>query len=130
MNKKIVEIIERIKQLDEDTLDTSDANNMIDYLMAKVYRNDEENIDYDTIEYLEYLRRKVAKSPCPNEARSVREILIANSHAASHNKYHAMQMNSIDFIRLYDGIIERIDNLTKLFIERKEHDERKQKEER
>ncbi len=130
MNKEIVELVERIKQLDEDALDTTNANNMIDYLMAKIYKKDEKNIDYETIEYLEYIRQKVAKSPYPNEARSVRETLITNSHAASHNKYYAMQMKSNDYIKLYDEIIERIDNITKLFIERKELDEKKQKEER
>ena len=130
MNKKMVEFVEKLKKIDENTLDTTDANNMIDYLMAKMCKKDTKNIDYETIEYLEYIRQKVAKCPYPDKSESIRDILIANAQAASLNKYHAMQMNSKNNIKLYDDMIERIDTITNLLYKREKYDQDKQKEER
>ena len=130
MNKKVVEIVERIKQIDENELDTTNPNNMIDYLMAKTCKKDEENIDFETIEYLEYLRRKIQHSPYPDRVSSIKEILIANEKATSLNKFHAMQMQSNDFLKKYDEILERINKITRILFEKEKLDEKNQKEER
>ncbi len=128
MNKKIEELVERIKGINEKEIDTTNANNMIDYLMVKTLKKDEENIDYETIEYLEYLKQKVKVMPYPDRISSIRETLIANEQSAILNKHHAMQINSIEYLKIYDMMIERISSLTRLLTERENIDKQREEE--
>ena len=128
MNTKIKELVERIKGINEKEIDTTIANNMIDYLMLKTLKKDEENIDYETIEYLEYLKQKVKAMPYPDRISSIRETLIANEQSAILNKHHAMQIKSNDYLRIYDTMIERITGLIRILTERENIDKQKEEE--
>ena len=132
MNKKemIEAIVKRIKEIDEESLDTTDANNMIDYLLAKICEKGEDNIDFEAVEYLEFVREKLKQSIYPEKVASIKEILVSNENAANHNKFHAMKIKSNEFLKKYDEIITRIQRIMRLLIEREKQDLKNQVEER
>ena len=122
MNEKIVEMVKKLENVDENLIDTTNANNMIEYLKVKIYKQNTENVDYNAIEYLEYVKNKLKDCPQPNEVYSIRNIFISNEQAANLNKYYSIRSKNNFNEREYGRMIDTIDNLSRLLKSREDFD--------
>ena len=125
MNEKIIDMVKNLENVDENKIDTTNANNMIEYLKVKTYKQNTENVNYEAIEYLEYVKNKLQDCPDPDKVSNIRNIFVANEQSVNLNKYYSLKVKDGYNARDYDSMINTINNLLGLLKSREDIDKEK-----
>lgn len=110
------------KYINEDNIDISSSNNAIKYLVAKVYKENPQEMDLTKLKYIEQLRWKLTKTKNPENSNSIKEIILKEIEKDEQKKSDFIKRKEgegqIPNTRGFDTRISMMNDVLRKFIER------------
>ncbi len=115
-----------LKYINEENIDTSKKDGMLNYLTAKTFKKDEANINFSTLKYIYDLRKRTTSLD------SIMDVLQADKIKNTQNKETLIERKKQEGVPYKPGYFERqeemYDNLMELFLTRQKKDKFKQEQ--